>query len=296
VKEKLMINPQTPVFVSTMDSDRFEVFHSYIPVEEGLRLHTHDHYEINCILDGSSIFYIDGKEYESSPGTVFLISPGAIHNVVKETSLRYERIYLHINKEYLASRSTPNTDLTSCFRSYEKPANRVISSEPLRLRKFLDPLLHLPTQDYGSDMHYEQRFLDFMLMINEAVLGNGKNTVLENKASERPRLITDVVRYVDEHLAGDLSLDTIATQCFVNKYYLSREFKKEMGLNLSRFILLRRLQYSKWLLPRRESAKKVYRSCGFKSYTHFLRCFQNEFHMTTTEYLEKVRKPTTLPR
>lgn len=279
-----------------MDSARFEVFHSFIPVEQGLRLHTHDHYEVNCILRGSSLFYIDGKEYKGTPGTIFLISPGAVHNVVKQISTSYERVYLHINKNYLASHSTPNTDLAACFHRFGRPANRVITVKTPAVRKYLDPLLDLPTQDYGSDMHYEQRFLDFMLMINEETLCTENGTVLANKAATRPRLITDVIRYVDEHLAEDLSLDAISEHCFVNKYYLSREFKKEMGMNLSRFILLRRLQHSKWLLPQLESAKKVYRSCGFKSYTHFLRCFQSEYNMTTTEYLEKSRKPSTDPR
>ena len=57
-RHRAVTDPRPPVFVSTMTSDRFEVFHSFVHVEDGLRLHTHDHYEINCILDGSGEFQI----------------------------------------------------------------------------------------------------------------------------------------------------------------------------------------------------------------------------------------------
>ena len=57
-RHRAVTDPRPPVFVSTMTSDRFEVFHSFVHVEDGLRLHTHDHYEINCILNCHDCFRI----------------------------------------------------------------------------------------------------------------------------------------------------------------------------------------------------------------------------------------------
>lgn len=284
-----------PVFVSTMTSDRFEVAHSFVHVEDGLRLHTHDHYEINCILDGTGEFRIDGELIKTVPGSVLMINPGVVHNVVRQSSERYERVYLHINPAFLESLCTPTTDLASCFR---RPSgaiiNRAITMNPNQLRDLLTPLLRPPSKQFGDDIRYDGRFLEAMLKFNEFILtndGKGDTEILPAPQILFSPVITAALQYIDEHLGDELSLDRIANHCAVNKYYLSRMFRKELDMTVGGFIQHRRLQRSKRLLAQLGSPKLIYKQCGFKSYTHFLRSFQQAFGMTTSAYIEWSHTP-----
>lgn len=287
---------QEPVFVSVMQNGDFETFQSFTQVEPGLRLHTHDHYEINCVLEGRGRFHIAGHEYECEAGTVFLINPGVVHNVVEQLSERYVRCYVHVTPKFLAAHSTTQTDLESCFQQLDAPVNRILKLDASLLSSLLEPLCNpQPAGAFGADVLNTAAMLEFMVVINRACQSTVREEMglplEEEPAGSYCKAVRDALRFIDEHLTSDLSLETIAQSCFVSKYYLSREFKKEVGMNLSRYVLSRRLRYSRSLLPELESPKQVYRLCGFKSYTHFLRCFQNEFGMTTSQYLASSRRP-----
>ena len=47
-----------------------------------------------------------------------------------------------------------------------------------------------------------------------------KNELLSDK-------LKTILHYLDEHYTENISLDQLAEQFFISKYYLSREFKKE---------------------------------------------------------------------
>lgn len=287
-----MPDTRPPVFVSTMMNDRFEVFHSFVHVEDGLRLHTHDHYEVNCVLDGTAEFQVDDRLVETCPGSVILINPGVVHNVVRQTSARYERVYLHISPRFLRAVSTPNTDLELCFRTADgQPVNRTLTMQPAQLREALDPLLHAPTAAYGDDLRHERQLVAAMIRFNELAMAGADMQLLPDVTTAYSRTVARAMRYIDEHIGEELTLDAIASTCATNKFSLSRDFKRELGTTPARFVQSRRLQRSKRLLTQLGSPKLIYRMCGFKSYTHFLRSFQQEFGMTTGEFLEWSRTP-----
>ncbi|NEG95652.1 helix-turn-helix domain-containing protein [Bifidobacterium sp. SMB2] len=273
------------VIVNSMISDRFEIYHVDSQVVEHAQLHYHDFHEINCVLRGTGVFHLGGKEYTTGPGTVTFAHSNDLHNIVRQSSDYYERAYIYVRDDFLASRSTSNTNLAACFSNNGKPASRVITMEPDALRREFATLDEKPGNGYGEDLEYEQRFLNFMVTLNKAVADSSTDVAPVNKPVSS--LITNVMEYVSENLDGDCSLDHIAGRFFINKYYLSRQFKKSTGLNLHEFILKRRLLRSKELLREYGSAQNVYRQCGFASYTHFLRCFKQEFHMTTKEFLSR---------
>lgn len=276
---------QRAVIVNAMVSDRFEVYHVDSQVVEHAQLHYHDFHEINLVLQGNGVFHLGGREYPTQAGTVTLAHANDLHNIVKQSSDYYERAYIYVREEFLKSRSAPHTNLNACFENNGRPTSRVIQVDPAMLRRHITLLDQRPDGSYGSDLTYEHYFLDFMVALNLAVADN--NTDVAPRDQRVSSLISNVMEYIVEHLDEDLSLDKLANEFFINKYYLSRQFKKSTGINLHEFILKRRLLKSKELLRLHGSAQNVYRQCGFSSYTHFLRCFKNEFHMTTKEFVKR---------
>ncbi|GAA2182380.1 AraC family transcriptional regulator [Brooklawnia cerclae] len=277
------------VIVNTLISNRFEIYHVDHAVVEHASLHYHDFHEINCVLEGTGVFHLGGNEYPTEPGTVTLVHRNDLHNIVKQSSAYYERAYVHVREEFLAARSTGRSDLNACFAKNGKPASHVIRVDPTWLRSQITRLDEHQEDDFGSDLLYENHFIEFMILLNQAFLGSDKDVVPYNRPVSS--LVAAVMDHVGDNLDADLSLDTIAKAFFVNKYYLSREFKKSTGLNLHEYTLKKRLLHSKDLLTAYGSAQSVYRMCGFSSYTHFLRCFKQEFDMTTKEFIRRSRNP-----
>lgn len=288
-KGEAMVLPRRAVIVNTMISARFETYHVDNAVIEHSALHYHDFHEINCVLSGTGVFRLGGSEYTTEPGTVTLVRRNDLHNIVKQSSEYYERAYIHIREEFLASRSSENTDLGLLFTKDGNPASQVIRVDPGWLRDQISRLDDHGEDGYGADIVREMRFIEFMIELNKAVFA-AENVVV---AHDLPvsSLISAVMGYVNEHLDEDLSLDAVANRFFISKYYLSREFKTNTGVNFHQYTLKKRLLHSQDLLIVHGNALDVYRISGFSSYTHFLRCFKDEFGMTTKEFLRRSHKP-----
>lgn len=60
----------------------------------------------------------------------------------------------------------------------------------------------------------------------------------------RSILVNQVIDYILQHMDEDLTLSTLAAQCFVSKYYLAHMFKEETGEALYSFIKRCRIDQS----------------------------------------------------
>ena len=279
-----------PSVANTMISDRFEVFlvDDFVS-EENTLYHYHDFYEIHCTLEGEGVFYVDNHEYHLRPGTVTLISPNDLHRVLSQKTESFRRCYIFVTPQYLQSHSTSRSDLAEAFRFLGSGHNRFLQLDPNELESLLAPLNQEPGTAYGEDLEYEVHLLRFLIFLNRLSQKQEHSLVSPstNSPNNKDALIPQVIDYINENLDASLTLDSLAEKFYTNKYSLSRSFKKASGINLHSFILKKRLLYSKQLLRKYRSSTEVYSLCGFQSYTHFLRAFKEEFHITPKEFLKR---------
>ena len=110
----------------------------------------------------------------------------------------------------------------------------------------------------------------------------------------RTRLLTeyslavrDAAQFIQDHYPDAISLSTVALRIGVNESYLSRLFKKEMGVTVGEYLYRVRIRQAGNMLERGLNLKEIAASTGFVQYTHFLRVFKQETGMTPKEFLQK---------
>lgn len=77
-----------------------------------------------------------------------------------------------------------------------------------------------------------------MIHLNRAVRKNRLEYIDTDNCNEKVLAILD---YVGEHLCENLSIDLIADQFYISKYYMMRLFKQETGYTLGQYISQKRL-------------------------------------------------------
>ena len=97
--------------------------------------------------------------------------------------------------------------------------------------------------------------------------------------------VNQVVTYIHEHLAEDLSLDKLASHFYVSKSYLSHKFKEYTGLTLYQFIIKKRLVVARNMLREGLPVTAVCLQCGFNDYSNFLKQFKREFGRSPKEFM-----------
>ena len=250
-----------------MTAQTFEIFHYKEPRPADVEVHHHDFYEVYHLLEGHVDYWVDGRILSMEPGDLLLINPMELHRpIIRDNS--YERIVLWIDREYLQGLSPA---LCACFESDDHAhlIHQGASKVTVHLR---DLVREYYSTDACSDFAAQGIFLQFMSQLNRLSV---KSSTQEGHTLSR--LVQTALQYIHDHIAQELSLETIAGACFVSKYYLSHAFTKEVGVSIYRYILLRRLLLARQLLASGESASTVCRSCGFTDYTSFYRAFRSEY-------------------
>lgn len=100
------------------------------------------------------------------------------------------------------------------------------------------------------------------------------------QANEIVRRATDIIM---RGLDGELSLQAVADTLHLNSSYLSRRFKKEIGMSFSDYVLEKKMELAKELLLAGSTVGAAAERTGFKESSYFIRVFRKYWGITPGE-------------
>ena len=102
---------------------------------------------------------------------------------------------------------------------------------------------------------------------------------------QEERTITGITRYLQEHLAEELSLSVLADQFHLNPQYISQLFKSEIGVNFLAYLTSIRMEKAKKLLLSTSlSVAEVAEQSGYGDYRVFTKVFKKSEGVTPSQY------------
>ncbi|MFC7677649.1 response regulator [Paenibacillus sp. GCM10028914] len=110
----------------------------------------------------------------------------------------------------------------------------------------------------------------------------------EPTSRKHSHIIMQVHRFIDQHLNEDVTLKTIADHIYLHPVYLSRLYKKEMGMTLSAYITKIRLEKAVYLLT--QTNKKIFeisKEIGYHKPQYFISLFKEQYLLTPQEFRDK---------
>lgn len=106
--------------------------------------------------------------------------------------------------------------------------------------------------------------------------------------AQQSAVVEESIRYISDHLDRDISVELLARQAMLSPFYFSRLFKRETGFTPHRYLVMVRLDYSRYLLRSSPlTVKEVAFRCGFNSESHFCTCFRQQLGMTPQKYRDE---------
>ncbi len=103
-----------------------------------------------------------------------------------------------------------------------------------------------------------------------------------------PSLIQEAVTYIRFHLDHPLHLSQIAEALGVHPSYLSRAFKKALGMTLTAYINKLRIEEAKYLLGQADvSVTQVALAIGYTDSNYFSKVFTKLEHVTPHDYRKR---------
>ncbi len=235
-----------------------------IPSDLDVR-HCHDTYEMLFVVSGKGKYVVEGSSFDIRPSTLMVIRPFEFHCVKLAPGTAYERYVIKFSDSALVD------DVVGIFR-------QLMSAEDTSGKYY--PPTQIPDGIFSVLERFElaeslpdternayTRMLLSELIVLLSVTGG------EQMSHDEEELGARVIRYLNENVHRNISLDKLARRFFVSKYYLCRAFKKHNGISVHGYINHKRVMYAKQLIEAGETASGAAYRVGFGDYSSFYRAY-----------------------
>ena len=221
-------------------------------------------FEILYITDGEGVAAVGGEHYTLKPGELLLIERGAHRALISECESGLSCHTLRFS--YSALLPDTLAILEEQFypgRRARKYDSRCLSPEAISAFSRLASAKRLPLAERSAYLRALISELVVLLSLSGGV----------SSEPDPASLGARVLRYIDDNICAELSLDKLAGLFFVSKHHLCRAFKENNGISVHSYLTQKRIMQAKELISHGESASSAAYKVGFGDYSAFYRAY-----------------------
>lgn len=230
--------------------------------------HLHNQIEIVYVVSGSCSMTINETTYTAAAGNFILIFPYEIHSfyqpldcelIVQTFNPDYSPVLIPFLDKYIPATHILESIPSDCLQAILKAEEYFISqADPQIIRAYVSLFMSFLYQKI------------YFIPISE---GNQND------------IIYTLLIYINQHFSEHLSLEILAHELNVSKYYISRIFTKKLKISFPDYLNSLRLEYAIELLINSDSPiYNIAFECGFDCERTFYRVFKKHMNMTPLQY------------
>lgn len=256
---------------SCLEKKRFSVAYLYSE-EKTMEMHIHDCYEIYYSISGGKTFLINDRCYDIESGDLFVINNYESHYLSQIDAEAHERVVISIHPQFLASLSSPATDLSLCFtKRSEEYSNRIHLDKEAQKHFLYYAHKITGATGYGADLIENAALTELMIMLGGFFQKNREMS--DGTGYQYSTLVMNIIEYINRHIAEKLTIATLSANFYVSESYICRVFKQETGTTVNKYIAARRIAIAKTLLVGGASVSEACDRSGFNDYVNFIKSF-----------------------
>lgn len=240
--------------------------------------HSHNYTELFYIIGGDGKFQIDDALFPVSENQLVVVNPSVSHTEVSNNSHPLEYIVLGV--EGLELQPTEGQDGRYSIFTFPGPDVTLLCMQSI--------LEELQTREleYAAVC---QAYMDILLI---RLARQAKFSLVAHPAKPNAnRQCAAIRRYIDAHYKEKLTLEQLASEVRVNKYYLAHAFKSEFGISPISYMNSCRIAEGKRLLVESDwSLIQIAAMLGYSSPSYFSQAFHNSEGISPQEYRKMHKK------
>lgn len=222
----------------------------------------HDNIELQLCTNGEGEVWLDGEKYVFQKGDVVIVNSSIIHYTRTDTELEYSCLIIDMSffekMGFDTQRIfTPYVSNALCLQNLFNELETNYRQEDVLRR----PLLNLT-------------LLKILIEINR---NYAANLISEKKTSKHFSEIKKSLIFLRNNYTQKITLDEIAQNVLIDKFTLSKDFKKLTGQTIITYLNGYRCQKAAQLISNGYPVSNAALQCGFDNISYFIKTFKNVF-------------------
>lgn len=245
--------------------------------------HTHTYIEIFYVIDGTIKHSLNGVVSTLRPGDVYLLRPGDIHCFLRDRgNTSHHRDIMITEKQW--KRACDYIGLNPIGYLGGKTVSAISSNQIMQFEQILSKISANATKKV---LH--NAYINLLCANLATVFFDEKLDDTQRKYPIWLKQLLDKFNMPDYFLSG---LDTVLSCVNYDRSYVCRVFKKYIGMTMTDYLNLLRLNYAAMLLQtKNDSITRIAFDSGFPNISYFNRCFKRRYGITPSEFQ---RNPITI--
>lgn len=245
----------------------------------------HDYFELFYQLSGDRHFFVRNKIYNLHRGDIALIDERDLHKMTSSHTPTYSRILIHFRKRSLQGMLSTVSD---------------INLDPLLSGEYSVISLNLNQQEYVEHLLFDilresqecregyatkikLLLVQLFISLSRDIQQNAGEPVMTYSHTQKQ--VMTAAQYIGMHFTENLTLEGLARQFSLSRYYFCRAFREITGFTIVEYINSVRVRRAQELLRETDaSILKIAMAVGFQSNSHFGRVFKDMVKCSPSEY------------
>lgn len=239
-------------------------------------MHAHKAYEIYYLVSGNVTYTVSDKQYKVAPGSVVIINAYVLHKVDVKPYSDYER--------YVLECPVTNVPIINGINPLNRFFNtnafiNIIPPEFVKKSRALHFLQRMENE-YDLEDEYNNHILSsniILYIVELAKIMDAEQKLSYHfvKSVEKNSDINNrVIQFINDNIRNKITIDKIAKELNFSKSYLQHAFKESIGVPISQYILIQKMQTANFLLEEGKSLKEVSSELGYKYYPTFFTAYK----------------------
>lgn len=228
-------------------------------------------------ISGEGFMIYDGKDNCLSPGSVMVIDCRKYQHYGTRTE-RWHFLWMHFSGK--------------CAEDYEHLLNAE-GGGPVYVGKrmaFQSYYEHIKHHEIHFSQHSEMEIALVFQKIMTELIYLRKMDEFSMKYDGYRRDMDDSIVYMQNHFGENISIEQLAADCHLSKYYYIKIFKAYMGQTPYDYLLNYRLQMAQsMLLSTEKLVESIANECGFSESKNFIACFKKKAGITPLQFRKQNR-------
>jgi len=229
-----------------------------------------------CLLmytvSGEGIVEYEGKEYTLEPGQLMVLDCRELHYYATKVE-RWHFLWIHF--------------LGQCAFDYERYLN-ADGSRPLfvgnrvPIQSYYEKIVaqivnNTPQSEFKISVLLHRMLTDLIEL--------RQREVFSSKYSGHQNVLEESIAFLGQHFQQDISVEQLARNCHLSKYYYIKMFKAYTGQTPYEYLIDIRLQRAQSLLLQTElPVEAVAVQTGFSESKNFIACFKKKLGITPLQF------------